>query len=501
MKNLMTNNIKHLEEELTPLFARIRGFKSTPKNKVAKKGLNLIVKRIKELPKYTEEELKVFVKELNKLPKNSEKELITLVENLKTAPKKSNSQIRDDVYALKYQPKRTNKEREVFQQKLICFPQQTDKELSAVLEYIKISKKEMEKEINIAIRDTQRLPFHIDENADSFYKYLESKGISEQTQNGLVSFIKRISLIRYLNVIESIKHFEKEAQEQLIALTDIIRRHIPNCSMIVLFGSYARGTEVVFDLTIKENGSRESYQSDFNIMIVMPKPATVTNANTLERRICSDIKAEYDELFFGKLHAPPQFIVECEKSLCSNLKRQQPFFSDIIKEGIFLYNDERISLPEPKELSYKIKKEIAQEYFDHLYYPDGFLNVGNTLDKEANYVLASFMIHQACENYYRDMSMVFINYNPKEHNLEKLIEKTADFSPELSTAFPRATKFEDKTFKLLRDAYIGARYDTKFVVKKKELKYMIERAEVLKEITYRICKDRIEYYDILAKKE
>ena len=499
MKNLMTDNIKHLEEELTPLFARIRKFKS--KDRAAKKGLNLIVKRIKELPKYTEEELKVFQKELNKISKNTENELIALIEDFKIAPKKHETQIREEVRALKYQPQRTKKERADFYERLKCFPEQTDKELSAILEYIKLSKKETEKEICINIKNTQRLPFHIDENANNFYKYLEGKAISEQTQSGLVNFIKRISLIRYLNFLDSIKHFEKNTQEQLIALIDIIRRRIPNCSKIVLFGSYARGTEVVYDLTVKEDGSRESYQSDFDIMVVLPKPATATNALAIEKRPCSEIKEEYNELFFGKLHTPPQFVVECERSLCSNLKIQQPFFSDIIKEGISLYDDGLISLPEPKELSYKIKKKLAQESFEHLDYADNFLKYGKYAQNEGDDVSASFQIHQACENYYRDMSMVFINYNPKLHDLSELIERTKDFSTELSTVFPRATKFEDKTFKLLRDAYIGARYNNKFAVTKKELEYMIERAEVLKDITYRICKEQIAYYDLMSKGE
>ena len=44
------------------------------------------------------------------------------------------------------------------------------------------------------------------------------------------------------------------------------------------------------------------------------------------------------------------------------------------------------------------------------------------------------------------MSIEFINYNPKEHDLEKKIERTVDFATELSIVFPRATKFEDKKF-------------------------------------------------------
>ena len=96
------------------------------------------------------------------------------------------------------------------------------------------------------------------------------------------------------------------------------------------------------------------------------------------------------------------------------------------------------------------------------------------------------------------MSMVFINYAPKLHKLNELIERVKSFSPELATVFPRSNEFENKTFELLCDAYINARYNNNFIVTKEELEYMLERTEVLKEITYRICAKRIEHYALLA---
>ena len=380
-------------------------------------------------------------------------------------------------------------------------PTHTEDELNALLEYVKLFPIKIEKEINLAIRNFQRLPLHSQEDIDTFYIYLKSKGVSKKIKKGIIDFVRRITLIKYLNFIDKIKHLEKESQEQLIVLTNIIRKYIPSCSMIVLFGSYARGTAVRYDEYIDENGSRLSYQSDFDMMVVLPSPATAANAHKMEGRICSKIKDEYNQKFLGRLHTPPQFVVECEEELCKNLEIHQPFFSDIIKEGILLYTDRQIYLSEPKELLYKIKKELAQKHFAHLYYPDKFLKIGKSEYKEEDYVTASFMLHQSCENYYRDMSMVFINYSPKLHDLTELIEKAKDFSPELLTVFPRVTDFEKKVFKLLRDAYVDARYKLDFVVTKEELEYMLERTEILKEITYRICQKRIEYYDQKSKEE
>ena len=501
MENLITDSIKLLEDGLALLIGRIRSFEFTEKNEHSKIELNRIIERIEVLPKYTEDELNIYVTELKKLPQYAEDELIAFIEDFKTAPKKNESQIRDEIKTLKCQPKMCKKDLSILDNHLRCFPEYTDDELIDLLDYIKIFPERMEEEISNTIEEIKQLPLLRYGNIDAILQYIRDKELSEQTKKGLINFIRRIASIKHLNFYYSIKHLERDSQEQITILTDIIRKKIPKCSMIVLFGSYARGTEVIYDEYIDENGSRLSYQSDFDIMVVLPRSQHVAEAHRAEGNICNEIKDEYDNKFLGKLHAPPQFIVENEKILLENLEINHPFFSDIIKEGIFLYNDGRISLPKPKELLYKVRKELAQKHFEHLKYGDGFLEGGYFyLSKDKN-ELASFQIHQACENYYRDISMVFINYSPKLHDLKELIDKTMSFSSELSTVFPRVTDFEKQVFKLLRDAYVDARYKLDFVVTKEELEYMIERAEILKEIAYRICPKQIEYYDIKAMEE
>lgn len=39
----------------------------------------------------------------------------------------------------------------------------------------------------------------------------------------------------------SIKHLPKQTQEELNTLLELITQHVPWCSMIILYGSYARG--------------------------------------------------------------------------------------------------------------------------------------------------------------------------------------------------------------------------------------------------------------------
>ncbi len=303
-------------------------------------------------------------------------------------------------------------------------------------------------------------------------------------------------------ITNKIKHLEKCSQEQLIVLVNLIRKHTPKCSMIVLFGSYARGEGVIYDEHPESGGGRVSFQSDYDIMVVLAKPATKAKAYEINRKIYDKVASEYNKIYEGTLYAPPQFVVECEGVLCKQLEEHQPFYSDVMREGIMLYDDGRVILPAITKLSYSLKGRLAQEYFDYACeYANNFLIFGNTGYNDKKYVIASFLIHQACEKYYRILSMSFINYHSKLHDLEKLIDMTKSYSPELSTVFPRVTEFEQNTFNLLRDAYVDARYKIDFKVTKEELEYMLERTEVLKEITTRICKEQIKHYETLAKDE
>jgi len=51
-----------------------------------------------------------------------------------------------------------------------------------------------------------------------------------------------------------------------------------------------------------------------------------------------------------------------------------------------------------------------------------------------------------------------------------------------------------KAFKLLRKAYIDARYKKDYKITKKQLEYLAERVKVLQKLTNKICKKKIESF-------
>ena len=62
----------------------------------------------------------------------------------------------------------------------------------------------------------------------------------------------------------------------------------------------------------------------------------------------------------------------------------------------------------------------------------------------------------------------------------------------LRNIFPRETEEQENLFNLLDYAYIGARYDPKYKITKKQLEYLAERVKILQRLTKKICKAKIE---------
>lgn len=295
----------------------------------------------------------------------------------------------------------------------------------------------------------------------------------------------------------SIKHLPKQTQEELNFLLELITRHVSWCSMVILYGSYARGGYVLWDERI-EFGINTSYQSDYDIMIVIAR----TNIKQVEDRLRTKVKPKFHAAFANRRHASPQFIVEYVDELNKALERSQYFFTDVVKEGIKLYDTKEFKLAKPRELSFKEIKEIAEDEFRVC------TNYGNDYFRHAqdgltygSYNTSSFLLHQACERYYYAISLVFTNYRPKNHKLNELGASVKEYSRELAAVFPLNTDFEKRCFDLLCCAYIEARYNKDFVVTREELVYMLERTEILKEVTMCICTEKIASYDILIQQE
>lgn len=187
---------------------------------------------------------------------------------------------------------------------------------------------------------------------------------------------------------KSIKRLPKRTQEELTVLLDLVRKSIGNCQMIILFGSYARGNYVLWDSKI-EFGVQTSYQSDYDILIVINGAA-----KPVEEKL-KRITNKYHDLFANRRHAFPQFVVEHINTVNRYLEVNRYFFTDIVKEGIMLYDSGKYKLGKPRQLSFKEIRDIAQKEFDELYpYACGLLEGVKEfyLPKKQNKISA-FLLH------------------------------------------------------------------------------------------------------------
>ena len=278
-----------------------------------------------------------------------------------------------------------------------------------------------------------------------------------------------------------------EIKERLDAIVKEILAVAKNeLAMIILFGSYARGTWVID--SYMEGHITYSYVSDIDIMLVTKSPKFAGfKGRFLESRIEDRLKSKglNDMLRFTPRVT---LITETIAHLNKELEKNRYFFSDIKKEGILLYDSGEFKLAEPKELSWEERKEIAQEYYDQ-WFSEGveFLVLTNFSVTNKMLNKAAFLLHQATESLYNAVLLVFSGYKGRDHDIEKLGSLASNYNDELLKIFPRDTEEQKRCFKLLREAYIKARYDKTYKITEEELLYLIQRVEKLKAVTEEIC--------------
>ena len=137
-----------------------------------------------------------------------------------------------------------------------------------------------------------------------------------------------------------------------------------------------------------------------------------------------------------------------------------------------------------------------------------YFEKGNRLYKGFEFYLqnewykeAAFELHQATETYYKGMALVFTAYRPKEHNLAILGKRCAALHPDLRDVFPvepTATAEEVRRVKLLKEAYVEARYSMSYRITREELEWLAERVRDLRARVERVGQERIEILAVAA---
>ena len=285
---------------------------------------------------------------------------------------------------------------------------------------------------------------------------------------------------------KSLTHLPKHKQAELKLVTRIIRKQFPSAHMIILFGSYARG-EWVEDIYTEGHITYE-YISDFDILVLTRLKKTAEN-HSKQSTVDNSIIAH------KAIKTPVSVIYHSVGQVNYRLKEGRYFFSDIKKEGILLFDTGKLELAKVRKPSPAKRKQIAQEDFKM------WFNSAKVFYKQFEYALAdrnnkeaAFLLHQAVERFYGAVMLVFTGYKPKRHNIETLGRRVSGCDADFLKVFPRATTEQDENFKLLKKAYIDARYKKDYKITKKQLEYLAKRVKLLQRLTKKICKEKIDSF-------
>ncbi len=245
--------------------------------------------------------------------------------------------------------------------------------------------------------------------------------------------------------------------------------------LILLFGSYAKGTYV--------EDHKSGYISDYDILVVLNEPALVE-----EYKIWHTV----EERAAVKTQAPVNLIVHTLRDINQELRQGQYFFKDIRQQAIQLYQYNHTELLDPGSIVQEEVQGIAQRHFDQWFESaNRFFDLFQMALEKKYLKEAAFQLHQSVERYFACLLLVFTNYRPKSHNIKAMHSLVIQQASELKHIFPQDTKFNRRSFQLLKKAYIEARYSEHYEITEEELTWLASEVKRLQVEVERLCKDKI----------
>lgn len=280
---------------------------------------------------------------------------------------------------------------------------------------------------------------------------------------------------------KDISFLNSEKQNELELIIEIIKNSwdkILRAEQIIVFWEYIYKDENIHNF-VQEWDQRIFYAQTMNILVITGKPRTEKNMK-FSREITGKIKMTKEISSFTNI------LVEDIYSVREWIQEGRYFYLEIITSWILLYDSEKYKIKTNPNLTlediFTIKKEnffawseIAEDFF--IDYQNAF--------QRWSLQIAIFHLHQCVELYMTCYLIVKTWYKPKTHDLEILYSYLKTNSKVFNAFFDLSC--EDNYFQLLRWAYINARYNQKYEVKREELEFLEKRVLFLKECVRNLC--------------
>ena len=273
----------------------------------------------------------------------------------------------------------------------------------------------------------------------------------------------------------SLDHLPGSKRDKLTAIVQVIRDAV-DVEMIILFGSHARGDWV--------DDPGGGYYSDYDILVIVQDDATVDDHNlwsTVENKVTGQSKKNLAHL-----------IVHTIDDVNHQLEQGWYFFTDVKNEGVVLYDSRRHQLAEAAPKTIEQRRAYAQHSFDHHFIQASqfFAHAIDGIERGWN-SNSAFQLHQATEGYYKCALLVLTAYRPRQHNIQSLGKQCASLHQAFRDVFPRDNPRANHRFKLLKKAYVDARYNMHYRISRSDLEELARNVAVLRERTEAVCKEHI----------
>ncbi|GJD34393.1 nucleotidyltransferase and HEPN domain-containing protein [Methylobacterium aerolatum] len=255
---------------------------------------------------------------------------------------------------------------------------------------------------------------------------------------------------------------------------------------VVLYGSHARGSWV----EDRDSG----YFSDYDLLVVVNHDDLVDELDLWEPVRDRFIQIALLKSFYT---ASVSLIVHSHQDVNDQMARGRPFFVDIFRDGITLYEATGFPLAAPGALTPEMRHKEAWLHFETWFSgADRFFITGQEQIPKGRQDLgwrksAAFSLHQAVEGYYHCTLLVLTLYSPQLHALRELRRMAEGADRRLVEAWPRNTRRLRKPFNLLHDAYVKARYSRHYTITAEELDWLAERIGALQRIVRKVCLEHL----------
>ena len=248
---------------------------------------------------------------------------------------------------------------------------------------------------------------------------------------------------------------------------------------IILYGSMARGKAV------RDLGS--GYRSDFDLLVVVSHKALADDNWWYGAR-----DALAFEQSLGATRYPYSIITHDIADVNDQLHRGRPFFVDVNRDGIIVYEFDTKPLAKHSNLSAVEVHEEAKGHYEQWF--ENSLNLQKLAKIAAHESMsnqAAFLLHQAVEAAYHCVLLTLTLYSPQMHDIKQLRGMAEGLDPRLIEAWPRKTRQQRRPFERIWRAYVEARYSKHYRITKELLAEATASVEMLQAIVKTICEEQL----------